>query len=160
MGSIDEVTWQVLTVVLTVIGLVASGLLWRLRGPASGIRGVGWSLLPVAALLTGTWRLIWQIGDAVVSWAVRFVFSPLVWLGVAVAGVSVVLLVTGSAMRTRGIGSRDRAGRKHTTGLTQGSAAASSDKAPTPRDTRPAPTGTVDDDLADIEAILKRRGIT
>lgn len=150
MGSIDDVTWQVLTVLLTVLGLVTSGLLWRRRGPASGLRGVAWSLLPVAALLTGTWRLIWEIGDAIVSWSVRFVFSPVVWLGVAVAGASAALFVVASMMRRHG-------------GESQPAVAGSSEKAPGPALTsggeRPA-KASVDDDLAEIEAILKKRGIS
>lgn len=150
MGSIDNVTWQVLTVLLTVMGLLTSALLWRRRGPASGVRGVAWSLLPVAALLTGTWRLIWEIGDAVVSWAVRFVFSPLVWLGVGVAGISVVLFFVAAAMRSRGIGSKPR---------TVASPGKAADPALTTGGERPA-AAPVDDDLADIEAILKRRGIS
>lgn len=149
MGPIDDVTWQVLTVVLTLLGLVTSVVLWRRRGAASGVRGVAWSLLPLAALLTGTWRLLWEIGDAVVSWGVRFVFSPMVWLGVSIAGVSLVLFVAAAAMRHRGVGTQPRAvrsseGRK-TKAVTTG--AKGSDPA-------------LDDELADIEAILKRRGIT
>ena len=45
-----------------------------------------------AAGLTGTLRLIWQIGDSIVSWAVRLVFSPVVWLGLVVAGVAVAVV--------------------------------------------------------------------
>lgn len=151
MGSIDNVTWQVLTVLLTVMGFAASALLWRRRGPASGVRGVAWSLLPVAALLTGTWRLVWEIGDAVVSWAVRFVFSPIVWLGVSVAGISLVLFVAAAAMRSRNIGSKPRAVRP--SGTSSGAAITSGGE-------RRVAKEPVEDDLADIEAILKRRGIS
>ncbi len=149
MGSIDDVTWQVLTVVLTAFGLVTSALLWRRRGPASGIRGVAWSLLPLAALLTGTWRLVWEIGDAVLSWAVRFAFSPVVWLGIAVAGVSAALFATSSVMRRRGLGMRGRGSAKRsavTTGAERPAAEAPAKK-------------SADDEMAEIEAILKKRGI-
>jgi len=150
VGSIDDVSFQVLTVVLTVLGLVVSGLLWRRRGPASGLRGVAWSLLPVAALLTGTWRLIWEIGDAIVSWAVRFVFSPVVWLGLAAAGASAALFVVASLMRRHG---------SQAPPAVAGSSEKASDPALTSGGDRPA-KASVDDDLAEIEAILKKRGIS
>lgn len=157
MGSIDDVTWQVLTLMLTVAGVAASWVLWRRRGPASGLRGVAVSLLPVAALLTGTWRLVWEIGDAIGSWAVRFAFSPVVWLGVAVAGVSVVLFLVSSAMRSRGIGADRPAVRsKKRAGQTGDKTA---DPALTSGADRPVAQAP-DDDLAEIEAILKKRGIS
>src|SRR3954451_824949 len=84
--------------------MVGSVLLWRFRGPAAGIRGMAWSLLPAAAGLTGTLKLLWEIGDSVVNWAVRLVFSPVVWLGIILAGVSVVLFGVSAAMRSRGLG--------------------------------------------------------
>lgn len=158
MGSIDEVTWQVLTVLLTLLGLVGSVLLWRARGPASGLRGVAWSLLPVAFLLTGTWRLVWEIGDAVSSWAVRFVFSPVVWLGIAVAGTSVALFFVAARLRTRGHGATSGRSRR-TSKLESGQGAASLP----PAGSKPAATlqnKSVDDDMAEIEAILKKRGIS
>jgi hypothetical protein len=73
--DIDSSTWQALGLTLTGIGLLLSVLAWRRRGPASGLRGVAWSLLPAAAGLTGTLRLLWDIGDSVASWAARLVFS-------------------------------------------------------------------------------------
>ncbi|CAA9365414.1 MAG: hypothetical protein AVDCRST_MAG72-2671 [uncultured Nocardioidaceae bacterium] len=142
--GIDEVTWQVLTVVLTVSGLVASVVLWRLRGLASGLRGLAWSLLPVAALLTGTWRLIWDIGNAVASWGVRFVFSPVVWLGVGVAGASAALFFLTGVLRRRGAAGRSRPA---VDGRPEGASAVTTGSA-------------VDDDMAEIEALLKKRGIS
>ncbi len=153
MGAIDDVTWQILTVLLTGMGLAASWVLWRKRGAASGLRGVALSLLPVAALLTGTWRLVWEIGDAIGSWAGGFVFSPVVWLGVAVAGVSAVLFVVGSAMRTRGTRADKPAVESKKRGA-QGNPALTSGA------DRPVAKTAIDDDLAEIEAILKKRGIS
>ena len=163
VGSIDDVTWQVLTVALTVMGLVASGLLWRLRGPASGLRGVAWSLLPVAALLTGTWRLIWEIGDSVISWALRFVFSPVVWLGIIVAAVSGLMFVVASAMRRRGLGARGRGAtsRKRDKAMrVSRSTARAEDPALRSAAGSPVAKASVDDDMAEVEAILKQRGIS
>lgn len=145
MGSIDTITWQALTLVLTIAGLVSTGLIWKARGPVSGLRMLAVALLPAAAYLTGTLRLIWEIGDAFVTWATRLAFSPTVWIGVVLAGISVALFLTAGMLRRRGLGaSRPRR-----------------EKA-LPADTSRAPAKAPqqDDDMADIEAILKRHGIS
>jgi hypothetical protein len=144
--NIDSTTWQALGLMLTVLGLLLSLLAWRRRGPAAGLRGIAWSLLPLAAGLTGTLRLLWQIGDSIVNWAVRLVFSPVVWLGIAVAGVSLMLFAISAAMRARGIGAarRDPAAK------------------PLPREASrtKAQPAVQDKDLDDIEAILRKHGIS
>jgi hypothetical protein len=134
VGGIDNATWQALGLVLTLLGGAASVLLWRRRGAASGLRALAWSLLPLAAALTGVLRLTWEIADSVGAWAVRLVFSPVVWLGVVVAGVSLVLFVVSGVLR-----GRRPAGHGRRT---------------------PVVEGRSDDDLADIEAILKKHGIS
>src|SRR5215212_5810712 len=101
MGGFDNATWQALGLLLTLGGLGVSALLWARRGALSGLRGVAWSLLPLAAGLTGVLRLGWDISDAVGRWAVRLVFSPVVWLGLVVAMVSLVLFVVTGMLRRR-----------------------------------------------------------
>lgn len=151
MTGLDNVTWQVLTVILTVTGFAISALLWQRRGPASGIRGVAWSLLPVAAYLTGTLRLVWEIGDSVVRWATRVVFSPFVWLGIAVAGVSAVLFVVAGQMRRRRIGTKGREPKAKRTRR--------ADAALPSTPSRSTAEPPADEDLDDVEAILKKHGI-
>jgi heme exporter protein D len=147
VNHIDATTWQAIGLTLTLVGLVLSLLVWRRRGPAAGIRGVAWSLLPAAAGLTGTLRLIWDIGDSIVSWALRLVFSPVVWVGVAMAGVSLMLFVVSAAMRARGVGAAPRTSR----------AAQQLPQQPSRRKAQPA---VQDKDLDDIEAILRKHGIS
>jgi hypothetical protein len=89
----------------------------------------------------------------VADWATSLVLSPRVWLGVALAGTAVLLLVVSGALRERELkragGESPRAARGRKGG----------DKA-----LPPASGGgqepVVDDDMADIEAILRKRGIT
>ena len=150
MNGIDSSTWQAVGVTLSVVGLLISMLVWRRRGPAAGLRGVAWSLLPAAAGLTGTLRMLWQVGDDVASWAVRLVFSPLVWSGIVLAGVSVVLFGVSRAMRSRGVGGRPKASGKDTS-LPAGRSAPAA--APAPK------AAAQDDDMDDIEAILRKHGI-
>ena len=157
MGSIDATTWQAVGVTLTVVGLLLSLLLWRRRGPVSGLRGIAWSLLPAAAGLTGTLKLLWDIGDEVLRWATRLVFNPIVWAGVTLFGCSLVLFAVTAAMRSRNAGVT--AGRGST-----GTGAGSGERKPLPRDrsAKPAKPATGGDDGMDddIEAILRKHGIS
>jgi hypothetical protein len=143
-------------VAITIVGLVLSVMVWRKKGPGSGLRGIAWSLIPLAAYLTHSVRLLGQIGSAVVQFAGSFVFSPKAWLGVGLLGVSVLLfLVSGGAPLMRG--------RKQRKAAKAGTAARSADgqpkaSVPATRQKPAVPAG--DDDLADVREILRRRGIT
>lgn len=142
----DDVAWGALAVALTVLGGIYTWSAYRRRGVAAGLRGAAYTLLPVAAYLTKTLQMFGEIGDAVVDWATALVFSPRVWLGIVVAGVAVVLFVVSGWLLARSGGKEPRPvpGKDPTKSL--GS-----------RQARPA---VEDDDLADIEAILRSRGIT
>ncbi len=157
MNGFDATTWQALGLTLTVLGLLLSLLLWRRRGPASGVRGVAWSLLPLAAGLTGTLRLLWQIGDSIVSWAVRLVFSPVVWIGIAVAGASLMLFAVSAAMRARGIGTTRRAPAR---APDQPGARRTGQQLPSKPSRAKAQPAVQDKDMDDIEAILRKHGIS
>jgi heme exporter protein D len=150
-GVVDTITWEALGLALTIVGLLVSAVVWRRRGPTSGIRAVAWSLLPLALGLTGTLQLLWRIGSLIGGWAVHVVFSPVVWLGIALAGAALVLLVVTGVLRAKGVGRRSprdaAVEQKPAPGVPAKSAA------------RPADPGA-DDDMADVEAILKRHGIS
>jgi heme exporter protein D len=157
VNGFDATTWQALGLTLTVLGLLLSILLWRRRGPASGVRGVAWSLLPLAAGLTGTLRLLWQIGDSIVNWAVRLVFNPVVWMGVAVAGVSLMLFAVSAAMRARGVGTTRRAPARPAAEQRPGQTSQQLSQKPSRPKAQPA---VQDKDMDDIEAILRKHGIS
>ena len=90
-------------VAVTIVGIVLSVMVWRKKGPGSGLRGIAWSLIPLAAYLTHSVRLIGQIVSAVVQFATSFVFSPKAWLGVGLLGIVVLLfMVSGGAPLMRG----------------------------------------------------------
>jgi hypothetical protein len=143
-GGVDEVTWAALTVTLTALGAAWTWYAFRRRGVASGLRGAGLTLLPPAAWLTGTMEMFTRIGGAVAGWATGLVLSPLMWAGIVLAGLSVVLLGTSAALRARGRGGRPGATPK---------------EVPARRQDRGEPA-LGDDDLGDVEDILKRHGIT
>ena len=80
--------------------------------------------------------------------------SPVVWAGIICAGLSVVLLGTSAALRERGRAApATDAGKQRET-------RAGRRKGELPPAAQAKGEPLLDDDLSDIEAILKRRGIT
>jgi hypothetical protein len=154
--TLDNTTWAALALVLTVVGAALSWVAWRRRGLAAGLRGLAWTLVPVAAWLTGTLKLAANILNDVIDWAARLVFSPVVWLGVIVAGVAAGLWVVSGLMRSRGIGVRGEA-REVRPARRAAKGAPQAGPSKKPRARRAADDDL--DDMADIEAILKKHGI-
>lgn len=142
----DGTAWGALAAALTVLGGVYTWWAFRHRGTAAGTRGVALTLLPAAAWLTGTLRMFTRIVDAVADWATSLVFSPFVWLGTILFGLSILLWVVGGVLHGR---NAKRAGDP---------ALDTERRAPLnqPRTTTQQP---IDPELAEIEALLKNRGI-
>jgi hypothetical protein len=148
---VDEVTWGALTLTLTALGAAWTWFAFRRRGLAAGLRGTAFTLLPPAAFLTGTLEMFTEIGGSVADWATHLVFSPVVWLGIVLAGVSIVLFGLSGALRNRQLESTGKADRGEVSSQhRKGELGATSRKGAPP----------IDDDLAEIEAILRKRGIT
>lgn len=149
----DGTTWAALTAALTVAGGIWTWIAFRRRGAVNGLRALGFTLLPAAAWLTGTLEVVVEIAGSVTDWATGLVFDVVTWAGVGLAGLAVVLFVVSGFLRDRQLG-RAQAG---------GSAASRDRKAPDalPRASSSGAAGRspVDDDLADIEALLRKRGI-
>jgi len=148
----SQFAWLPLCGGLTLLGLIASWVVWRRRGAAAGLRWAAVSLLPLAAYLTHAVKMLWQIGSAIGSFATSFIFSPQVWSGVALTGLAIVLFVVSGTMR------RGR-GRKAATGADgAGSVPAG---APTGKALKPAKSKApaADDDLGDVADILRRHNI-
>ena len=148
MVTIDSTTWAALALVLTMIGASLSWVAWRRRGAAAGIRGLAWTLVPVAAWLTGTLKLAVNVADDVAHWATALVFSPLVWSGIILAGASAALFILSGVLRSRGIGVRGKAAERATGAAPPNAAVKQKRKQDDDLD-----------DMADIEAILKKHGI-
>ncbi|MDH2430692.1 cellulose synthase [Sphaerisporangium sp. TRM90804] len=161
--SYEQIAWLPLCAGVTAAGLVLSFIVLRRRGAGAGLRGAAWSLIPLAAYLTGALPALWQAGTAVAGFVAGLVFSPMVWAGVAVAGLSVLLFMVSGLLRRRGrrAAPAERPARAPQPAAPAAGAGAG---APTQPNRRPLPpkqaAPAADDDLSDIEEILKRRGIS
>jgi heme exporter protein D len=159
---VDEAAWGALTLSLTVLGGLYTWFAFRSRGFVAGLRGIGFTLIPVALLLTDTLQMVSRIGDAVSHWALNLAFNPFTWLGIVLAVLSVVCFVVAGFLANRGAGQQPRKDRK-TSGKNTGK--------DTPKDTgrqlakgrgtRSQPVlPDIDPELAEIEAMLRERGIS
>jgi hypothetical protein len=156
MSTYNQIAWFPLCAGLTGLGLVLSWFAWRRRGLRAGLRGVAWSLLPLAAYLTGAIEMIWKMGVAIGDFASSFVFSPEKWAGIAVTGLAVVIFVVSGMMRGRADKpAKEAKGRDGQ----PGAPAAKKSQAIAARSAK-APAATDDDDFSEIEQILRNRGIS
>jgi hypothetical protein len=140
----DSAAWGAFAFAISILLGVLTFFRWRSRGLAAGIEGAGWTLLPIGLWMTGVLKLGFNIASDVGDWAVRLVFSPTVWLGICVTGISVVLAGAGAVLRRR----RTADGTSSPTAPPE---------VTTGRKSRGAPAV---DDLDDIEAILRKHGIS
>jgi hypothetical protein len=181
MSTYDKIAWLPLCGGLTGVGLVLSYLVMRRRGIGSGLRGAAWSLLPVAAYLTGAIEMFWKMGVAIGDFATGFVFSPKVWSGIAVAGFSALLFVVSGPLRRRRLTRAKNPRATETTAgpegalstATAGRELSTRTQTPDPKAARTAPVPAKapvkarkgkgadddDDDLGDVADILRRHGI-
>ncbi len=172
MSTYDKIAWLPICAALTGLGLVLSYLVMRRRGAGAGMRGAAWSLLPLAAYLTGSIEMFWKMGVAIGDFATGFAFSVKVWSGIAVAGLAALLFAVSGPLRRRGV---KRGGGKEATAAagaagqlkaTPGGQLATRSgpataAAPAPAKARKGKnTGGDDDELADVADILRRHGIT
>jgi hypothetical protein len=153
----DQIAWLPLTAGLTLAGLIVSFFVWRRRGVAAGLRGVAWSLLPVAAYLIGAIELLWRFGTAIANFASSFVFSPRVWAGFIVLLVAIVLFVVSGGLRGR---TRRRGGGKAVSQAGNGAGpTAAATKPGKAISTKGKASGLDDDVLGDAAEVLRRHGI-
>jgi len=154
----DQIAWLPLTAGLTLAGLIVSFFVWRRRGAAAGLRGVAWSLLPVALYLIGAIQLLWRFGTAIGSFASSFVFGQRVWAGFIVLGVAIVLFVVSGSLRGR---ARRRGGGKaapRAAGAGTGPEAAAGKPGKAISTGKGQASGLDDDVLGDAAEVLRRHG--
>jgi hypothetical protein len=171
MNTWNAIAWFPICAGLTGVGLVLSWFTWRRRGARRAIRGVGWSLLPLALYLTGSILLVGRIGSAVVQFASSFVFSPKTWAGVILFGLSALIFLTSGGVprlrRRKRVDSKsdgkDVRGKPEAAPVTASNNRAVAQVGAAPKQAKPAKQGKGggDDDLdPEVAAILRRHGIS
>ncbi len=167
MPAVDTVLLP-LCVGLTLLGVIATGLAWRRGRRGRVVQGVGLALAPLALYFSGLLRLLWNGAVAVGEWAGTVVGSPSVWVGLGLLVLCVVLWVVGGVVvrRTPKAAKGSRRGQAAATGSERSALPATSNSngrataAPAPKKGSAAKgKPPVDDDMAEIEALLKSRGI-
>jgi hypothetical protein len=148
-GSVNDVSWGALALSLSVLGGIYTWWALRHRGVTAAVRGAGLTLLPLAAWMTGLLQVFGDIADSLAHWLTRLVFSPSVWLGMIIGFVAVVLIGGANAVSRRVPGGKpDRRTRR------------ASEAAPKAVGRAPKQDPLIDDEMAEIQAILKKRGIS
>lgn len=123
---------------------------WRAGDRWSAVARAGWALVPWALWLVGLMRVLVRVGAAVGDWAGGFVFRPSSYVGLAVALVAAALIMLGSWRRPpRADGAPRRSLRRQRSDAPAG----------TPARKPAGKPAVADEDMDDIEAILKKHGI-
>ncbi|MFJ9390182.1 hypothetical protein ACIRON_15255 [Nocardioides sp. NPDC101246] len=153
----DQGAYLALAAALTVLGAIWTWVAFRRRGLGAGVRAFGWTLLAPAAYLTGLLRAGSRIVDAIGDWAARLVFSPTVWIGFGLAALAIVLIFVSRLLPTKEKPSR--AARKGAAGAAPAGSAGPASVA-APRTAKGPVVDDDDEDMADVNDILKKYGIS
>jgi hypothetical protein len=181
----NSIPWLALALALTALGLVLSYAVLRRSGTRPALRIAALSLLPIAAYLTGAIEMFWKIGVAIGQFGTGFAFSTTKWVGIGLTGLAIALFLaaggrarrkasrearraargkreddsveSGAGRRDALTGARTPATRAMATTQAPVPATRKSEAAPAKSSRRAAPAD--DDDLKDIEDILRKRGI-
>lgn len=146
----DNASWGALALALSALAGIWTWYAFRHRGLAPGLRGTAVTMLPIAAYLTHTLRMFGRIGSAIADWAAGFVFNPAVWVGLILGAVAVLLFLVSFRLPGGSAETPDRRAR---------------DRKAVPRSGRSARADgglgdTLGEDLDDIQAILRKHGIS
>jgi hypothetical protein len=113
MSGYNSDLWLAVCATLTALGLVLTVLIGRRRSVRAMLHGIAWSLIPIAAYLTGSTQMLWRIGVAIGDWARAFVFSTERWAGIGVVALIVLLfLAAGGRQRRRQARAKRHEGRQ------------------------------------------------
>ncbi|WP_188893518.1 hypothetical protein [Microlunatus endophyticus] len=157
-----------LCVAIALIGVVLAGLAWRRGNKGRVVQAAALVVIPFGLYLTGLLTVLWNFVVALVRWAIHLVFSPLHWFGFAIIALSIVLFVIGAVLARFGgrAKSSDKPAGRPVAGRSSGQAVAAgpaSGSKPGSQASKAAASNKqladIDPELAEIEALLKSRGI-
>lgn len=153
MPAVDTVLLP-LCVGLALLGVIATGIAWRRGNKGRVIQGIGLALAPIALYFSGLLRLLWDAIVAFGTWASKIILSPAVWFGLSLLGLCVVLWVVGGLLARRSTSAKSKEVSAESSG--SGLPAKKSGKTSGKTGQSEPP---IDEELAEIEALLKSRGI-
>jgi hypothetical protein len=149
-----------LCVGLTLVGVVVALFAFRRGKRGRAVQGLALALAPVGLYFTGLLRLVWDAVVALVRWATGNVFDLGAWVGFGVLALSIVLWVVGGVLARRSRRAAKAVPTAPTAPTKQGQVGSGKVPAGKTPARRPAAAPTEqDDDMAEIEALLKSRGI-
>ena len=149
MPAVDTVLLP-LCVGLSLLGVIATGIAWRRGNKGRVIQGIGLALAPIALYFSGLLRLMWNALVAFGTWASKIIFSPAVWFGLSLLCLCIVLWVVGGLIARRSSAAKSKeVSAQSTDALPAKKGAAKSARNQPP----------IDEEMAEIEALLKSRGI-
>lgn len=162
----------VLCIAIAFVGVVWALIAWRRRSGYGRIaHGLALSVAAVGLYLSGLLQLLWQGVRAVLDWVRDTSPDNTLWTGVSFLGAALLVFVIGTFLNSRDVGrpsqeerAAARAERKASKGRGAGSvtpdqpAVTPSRSGPATPASQPGQTDDLDD-MAEIEAILKGRGI-
>jgi hypothetical protein len=146
MPAVDTVLLP-LCVGLTLLGIIATGVAWRRGNKGRVVQGVALALAPIGLYFSGLLRLLWNGIVAVGTWASTLILSPAIWLGMALLGLCLVLWVVGGIVARRSKPATKAASGKSSQAALPAKGRSAQNQPP------------VDEEMAEIEAMLKARGI-
>ena len=166
--SFSQIPWFFLCGGLTAVGLIGSWFALRRRGPRAAARWLAWALLPIALYLLGILQVLWRFGVAIGDFFSGLAFSPKVWSGVILAGVSLVLFVVTGGLRGRGRRRQEQGEQDAPTTKALSTAPPAAASAGGTAARRPAPVPArrkgaatpADEDFGEVADILRRHGIS
>ena len=150
MPAVDTVLLP-LCVGLALLGVIATGIAWRRGNKGRVIQGIGLAFAPIALYFSGLLRLLWDAIVAFGTWASKIILSPAVWFGLSLLGLCIVLWVVGGLIARRSPSAKGKA-------VSSGSAANALPAKKGAGKTRQSEP-PIDEEMAEIEALLKSRGI-
>jgi hypothetical protein len=163
--SFSQIPWLLLCGGLTAVGLIGSWFTLRRRGPRAAARVLAWALLPIALYLVGILQVLWRFGVAIGDFFSGLAFSPKVYIGLIIAGISVLLFFVTGGLRRRSM--KQQEGEKKKQQDTDAGPGQLMPSTATTARTQPAPApakrkksaAAPDEDFDEVADILKRHGI-
>ncbi len=140
----NDVVWLPNALIMTALLGAVAVWRWRRKGAISGLRWTGVAMLPLSLYAMGLFRLFWNVAISISNFATGFVWRPSVWIGLIMAVIAVALIVL-PARLDRSLPGAD------------GTPSRSSKKTKQVSSTKSRSTG--DDDMDEIQDILKKHGI-